>query len=349
MFSCKSTIYQNRTSLSAITRVGEWWEYKLAPIFATFYATAFLLKLPLHELAPLFIIVLLALAPGAAYVSVINDVTDIRDDLASGKANRLVGKPRWLIVTALACSILPGAIFAWLWRSDPLLLGFYGAAWIVFSLYSVPPFRFKHRGFWGMLADAAGSNFFPHLVVVVLIFRRYAIPLDFSWLACVGFWSLFYGLRGILWHQLCDLKNDEKINLNTFARLHPLPRLKRMGKWIIFPVEVAFFTAILWQLGSVIPLGFLAFYMVLERLRATMWGVRIIIVAPQERFRIAMQEYYDVFYPISLLLASATTHRLDVLVLLAHVLLFPNRISTTIGDIGKIFSDKLRYMRLKCR
>src|SRR5687768_15009059 len=105
-----------------IVRAGEWWEYKLSPIFATFYATALLLGVPVVSLWPAALTLLLALVPGAAYVSVVNDLTDRADDAAAGKANRLSGRSPIYAVGLLGGAITAGLAFAVLWRGDRLLL-----------------------------------------------------------------------------------------------------------------------------------------------------------------------------------------------------------------------------------
>ena len=80
--------------ISRTFRAAEWWEFKLSPMLATAYATAFLLKISILSLWPLLLLALVALAACAAYVSVINDLTDLEDDLASGKANCRPSSPR---------------------------------------------------------------------------------------------------------------------------------------------------------------------------------------------------------------------------------------------------------------
>ena len=222
--------------MSRTFRAAEWWEFKLSPMLAIAYATAFLLKISILSLWPLLLLALVALAACAAYVSVINDLTDLEDDLASGKANRLAGKSRVFGATALACCIVPGAAVAICWRDDPLLLSLYLAPWAAFTLYSLPPFRLKKRGVLGLLADACGAHLFPTLFAASLVYRRNAGPVDAVWLASVAAWSLSFGLRGILWHQLSDLHNDEKIGLRTFARRHKITWLRRLGNFISFPV-----------------------------------------------------------------------------------------------------------------
>ena len=59
---------------------------------------------------------LVARAACAAYVTVINDLTDFKEDQASGKANRLIGKSWAFAATVLACCIMLGVAVAILWR-----------------------------------------------------------------------------------------------------------------------------------------------------------------------------------------------------------------------------------------
>src|SRR6185436_15915732 len=167
-----------RRRLAEVIRAGEWWEYKLAPIFAAFYATALTLRVPVISRWSAALTILLALVPGAAYVSVINDLTDRADDLAAGKPNRLAGRSRGLAALLVCVPVAAGLVFAVLWRHDVLLLPLYLAAWLAFSLYSLPPFRWKTRGILGVIADASGAHLFPTLVAVVLTYREAARPVD---------------------------------------------------------------------------------------------------------------------------------------------------------------------------
>jgi 4-hydroxybenzoate polyprenyltransferase len=329
-------------------RAAEWWEFKLSPILATAYATAFLLKLPIISLWPLLLLALVAVAACAAYVSVINDLTDLDDDLASGKANRLVGKSRALVAALLACCILPGVAVAIYWRGEPLLLSLYLSSWAAFTLYSLPPVRLKSRGVFGLLADASGAHLFPTLLAVVLVYRSHAGPADAVWFASVAVWSLSYGVRGILWHQLSDLHNDEKINLNTFARRHKVAWLHGLGNFIIFPAEAAAFCLMLWHAGSRIAVALLCYYALLTFLRKRLWGVNLVVVAPKARFQIVMQEYYELFFPLAFLLSSSGLYHLDALLIVPHLLLFPRRAVQSAKDI-KVFRDAFGLIVMRIR
>jgi 4-hydroxybenzoate polyprenyltransferase len=308
-------------------------------MFATIYATAFILHLPIISLWPLLLLAVAALVPGAAYVSVINDLTDLADDLASGKNNRLFGKSRTFITLMLACCILPGIVVSLYWRNDALLLALYLAAWAAFSLYSIPPFRLKDRGVLGLLADACGAHLFPTLLVVSLVYRWRGDQIDPVWFTSVALWSLSFGLRGILWHQLSDLHHDEQIDLSTFARRHTITLLHGLGNFVIFPIEMAAFVVMLWRAGSRFTFVFLCLYALLELSRKALWGMQLVTVVPTSRYRILMLEYYEVFYPLAFLLSSSMQHPGDALVVVSHLLLFPTRATQTLKDTVKIVKD----------
>jgi len=329
-------------------RAVEWWEFKFSPIFATAYATAFLLKISIISLWPMLLLLLVALTACAAYVSVINDLTDFKDDQASGKANRLVGKSRAFIITLLACCILSGSAVAIDWRSEPLLLFLYLASWIVFTLYSLPPVRLKKRGVFGLLADASGAHLFPTLLAVALVYTWHVGPVDKLWFASVAIWSLSFGLRGILWHQLSDLHNDEKIGLATFARKHKIELLRGLGNFIIFPVEVGAFCFMLWHTGSRLAILLLGYYALFTFLRKRLWGVNLVVVVPEARFHITMQEYYEVFFPLAFLLSSSGRYPFDALIIVPHLLLFPRRALQSVKDI-KIFRAAFKTIIMRVR
>jgi 4-hydroxybenzoate polyprenyltransferase len=307
-------------------------------MFAAIYATALLLQSSVLSLWPVMVLSLVALVPAAAYVSVINDLTDLKDDLASGKNNRLFGKSRAFIIVTLACCIFPGLLVAIHWHNDALLLTLYLATWTAFSLYSIPPVRLKNRGIWGVLADASGAHLFPTLLVVSLVFRWSGKPIDRTWFIAIAVWSLSYGLRGILWHQLSDLNNDEKIGLGTFALRHNVTLLRRLGNFIVFPAELAALAVILLRVDSRFAIGFLFAYSLLEYLRMKQWGINLVIVAPKGRYSIVMHEYYGVFFPLAFLLSSSLQHPGDMVIIIAHLVLFPKR-------AGQISKDAVRLIK----
>ncbi|HUO85252.1 MAG TPA: UbiA family prenyltransferase [Thermoanaerobaculia bacterium] len=328
-----------RARVVEIIRAGEWWEYKLVPILAAFYATALMLRVPVVSLWPAALILLLALIPGAAWVSVINDLTDRADDRAAGKPNRLAGSSRLTIGVLLFLTMGAGAFFVVLWRNDGLLVSLYLGAWVAFGLYSLAPFRWKTRGFPGVLADAGGAHLFPTLVAVTVASRAAAGPVDPVWLGAAALWSLGYGVRGILWHQLRDRDHDHVAGVRTFVQRHAPSMALWVGRFTL-AVELSGLVVLLWRMQSPLLLVFVALYAVLLTGRRLLWGMRVVLVAPLPRSQLLLQEYYDVFLPIGILVASSLDAPGDLIVLGAHLLLFPRRAGHSVLTAGRLLRDR---------
>jgi 4-hydroxybenzoate polyprenyltransferase len=291
---------------------------------------------PVISLWPAALTILLSLVPGAAYVSVINDITDREEDLAAGKPNRMAGRSRVYGAALVAITVAAGLVFCFLWRRDTLLLSVYLAAWLAFSLYSLPPFRWKTRGILGVLCDASGAHLFPTLVAVVLTYRQANRPVDPTWLGVVAAWSFAYGLRGILWHQLTDRENDQAASVRTFAQRHPAHVAARLGKFIAFPIELIALAILFLRMQSVVPPLFLAVYGILVLSRMRWFGMNVVIVEPRPRFLILLHEYYDVFLPLGILIAASLRDPRDWIVLAAHLVLFPGRVTQSAIDVWKL-------------
>jgi 4-hydroxybenzoate polyprenyltransferase len=322
--------------LAAALRAGDWWEFKIVPILAAFYATSLLAGASILSQVPALLLLLTALVPGAVYVSVLNDLTDRDEDGRAGKANRMAAAPPWLASAAIGPAIACGLAVAWYWRGDPLLLGCYLAAWISFTLYSLPPFRLKVRGAAGLAADAAGAHLFPTLVAVLLAFRAVGAPVDPLWLLAAGLWAFAHGLRGILWHQLLDSAADEAAGVRTFVQRVPRARAVALGNYLVWPAELAALALLLWKLGSAGPLVGLLLYALLARQRLRIFRLRAVVVEPRPRHLVLLQEYYTLFLPLSLLVEAALRRPADSAILLAHLILFPIALSTAARDAWKL-------------
>ncbi len=313
-----------------IIRSSEWWECKLPPLLAIGYATVVSYEINIYQAISSLIFLITAIIAGAIYVSIINDITDIKEDQASGKPNRInkvAPGTRWII---LIVSLLPGLLFMYFLFGDTLSLVLYILAWLSFSLYSIPPFRLKKRGFWGVLADASGAHLFPSLLFVSGITHFINIKMNWVWFAVVGVWSLFYGIRGILWHQFLDRENDLKIGLRTYATKQNPNSFKKYVAWIMC-IECAALAVMLSYIAKPLPFLALFFYLVFMLGCYKKLGMKIItIIPPTNRsyhsYNIALSRYYDVFLPLSLLFTSALIYPAVWIIFIAQIILFPRNI-----------------------
>lgn len=322
-------------------RANEWWEHKLAPILGSGYATAYLLGVPLTHLLPTLLVAIVALAAGAAYVSLLNDLTDAAADRAAGKLVGFAGRRRRTAVSMLAvCGCAGLAICLLAWRHDPLAASLYAGAWIAFASYSLAPLRLKSRGFAGPLADAVGSGVLPQLLIVVLVFHDSGRPLDSWWMVLVGSWALAHGLRLILRHQLADVGPDTTAGLGTFARAHP-DASRRLGAYVLYPIEALAFAALLIDAQCWLAVVLLALYGALWPLRARLRNERTWVIAPGTG-RLAMHECYVVLYPIAFLVSSTASHPRDALVLILQLVLFPRTLGVLVLDAGRVGDGLIR-------
>lgn len=315
-----------RPRFARIFRAGEWWDHKLVPLLAIFYGTAWLGHRSIASLSLGIFLLLAAIVPGAIYVSVINDLSDRGDDAAAGKPNRMIGRPMAQSASFVLLPLAAGLAFLLLWRDRPPLMLAYLGAWISFSLYSLPPVRLKIRGLAGILADAAGAHLFPSLVSLLVATYAAGTTVDPVWAIAVAFWALAYGLRGIIWHQLADAAHDRRAGVRTFAeRLSPR-RAASFAVRIAFPVELVALGAMLWRLATPLPLVGLAAYGLLLYMRVRVTDERAVIVMPRaRRWAMVLQEYYELFLPLSILATSAWFYPLDLVLAAAHLLLFHRR------------------------
>jgi 4-hydroxybenzoate polyprenyltransferase len=313
-------------------RARDWWDHKLAPMLGTGYMTAFHLHASLLGLLPSFGAILVAVTAAAAYVSLVNDLADIDEDAAAGKPNRLADRTAAYVVGALAVAMTVGVAVATLaWRDDPVALALYAGPWLAFSAYSLPPIRLKAHGLAGVLADASGAAFFPHLLIVVVVFQATGRKLEPEWLAAVGVFALANGLRGILWHQLGDIEADTRSRIRTYGSR--LPERARFLGQAAFVIEIAALVFLLWRSGSPLAFVLLIGYALLERARMRLAGMRLVVVYPARApSRIALYDYYVCFYPAAFIVASAIRHGHDAVVLVLHAAAFPIALRITAVD-----------------
>lgn len=319
-----------------IIRSQEWWEYKLPPLLAIGYATAMMSPVSLYKASIWILFLLFSLIIGAVYVSIINDITDLDEDLASGKSNRIQAVPiklRWMIPAA--CVIM-GLLFGYFLYPDILSCLLYSLSWIAFSLYSIRPVRLKNRGIWGVFADACGSHVFTSLLMVSGISSFTHQHINWIWFTAVGIWALCYGLRGILWHQFVDRENDIKVNLNTYAsKVNPV-KFKSKALMIAL-VEFSAVAVIIFQIqqiNTVIAL-ILYFFLLFIRYRKLNHKVILILTPENKPFQILMADYYQVFLPLSLLLTAIFIDELNIIILLIHIILFPHKLKHVCLDYAR--------------
>ena len=318
----------SRPGFVATVRAGDWWSFKLIPLLGIFYLTVLRSEGSILDRWPRLLLLLGALAAGAAFVSLLNDFCDLADDAAAGKPNRLAGRSRTFAFCAIGSCLLIGALIGLALPRDPVVLSAYGCAWIAFALYSIPPVRLKVRGGWGLIADAAGSSLFPALLAA-----RLAGAEDVAWLILVGLWAFAFGVRGIAWHQLGDEGADRRAGVATIVLRRGRAATIRLAHFLVVPAELGALTLLLFLASAAAPLVAVVLYAGAIGLRREYFWEKPTFVIPQDRSLMIGRGFYDLFLPVSILLALAMSDRPDALVLAAHLIVFSGPVRGFLADV----------------
>jgi hypothetical protein len=305
------------------TRATDWWDYKLLSIVQVFAATALVLHVPLSPLWFDAALLVGAIAIGAVFASLINDITDLADDARAGKPNQVARMSRGMPTALLLLTATIGMLILWRWRDDTALCVTYLCAWIAFVAYSVPPLRVKARGGWGVVAMALGEAALPSTVAALLCYHAAGRPFSGLWILAVAIWSFGHGARAIVWHQLNDEGADREAQVKTFVQSvgrAPATRIVTLG---LFPVELAGLAAMLVMIGSIWPVIGLSLYLCVVFLRTRFWRYVAVIVMPRRNHMLILQEYYLGFLPLTILIAAALRHPTDAFAVLVLPVLFP--------------------------
>lgn len=310
--------------LKSVSRSGDWWNWKVPTLLASGYAALLMTDAPL---LPVHLIalgsVLLGLVIGAIFASVVNDYFDVNDDLKAGKYNRLAAFSPPVRLLILILVILSGLLFGLFFIRGYMSGIWYLLAWCSFILYSVPPFRTKKRGPWGGIFDALGAGFFPTMFVASVVSEMTETLIPWWFMCGMGAWAFVFGLRGILWHQFQDHRNDLAIGAKTFATHYgtgkafltgTLLLMLELGSFLIFMFPVAGQT-IFWML-----IGYGVYAMIVSRVLC----IRQVVMHQSKPGEATYfpGTFYQTLWPYLLILLMPADPSIKIVLFLVHMVMF---------------------------
>lgn len=332
-----------------LIRAHEWWHYKLPLALAIAYALAWMNNIPFSMLLLPTGLLLMALISAGIWASIINDFMDLDQDRLAGKSTPMMqlSPPfRW---AAVACSVALNVIVALVLHRYPASLLLITAIWMTFAAYSMPPIRLKERGAIGLITIAVGEHVLLGLLAVSLVLETTGMPVasvPVSWLCAYLGWSAAYGLRGIIWHQICDIQGDQRAGCTTAGAAIGATSMARFGERYVFPVEVFCFILFLIFSHDRMGLVLLPVYAITEWLRCKYLNLNIAIAAPKPNMRFIMLEYYQIYFPLSFLGMALPSDRSARFIFVAFILIFPFPIRLLAHQIGHIFRWRV-YDRIR--
>jgi 1,4-dihydroxy-2-naphthoate octaprenyltransferase len=334
-----------------VLKIHKWWSSHFVVMMGAIYFVlavgpapppvgSFLLNLGVFTLASIGI---------ASFGQLLNDATDVRQDVRSG-AHNLVAARGTARRAAMFVAVLVVGIVPWFWLpTTPLIAALIAAEFALFILYSVPPVRLKERGLAGTVADALYGYVVPTTVAALLFVELSGGQVPVAFVAALSTWALMFGLLGIIDHQLSDESRDRHDGVRTLVvtlgwspsfrwaqRLAATATLAAMIGLIV--VE-----SISYPLFAVGLLAFLAWTLGTWRHRSlwhTAWISSLPGVARYHLvYTVVLGDFMRLWHPL-LALAALTAHAPEYLPIgVLHLISFPSGP----GEIAKRLARELRY------
>ena len=277
----------------------------------------------------------------ASFGYVINDLTDIKQDLRSGHYNIMARHDRLGRCLILVIVVLSGTL-PWIWLPrSPLILILLALEYGLFLAYSVPPLRLKTRGLWGPIADSIYAYVLPSSIAALVASDGEPGQAFVAYIIAFVVWCFLFGLVGILKHQLFDHSRDRLDNIRTFVVTYGWNAAFDATLKLVNTALLAYLFLITVQ-GYANPLIFLGFCV---HLSWQLWSCkRQPIVATRlddpvsrpDRFHLIYDQVLGDFcwywQPLIILILLALRSSDYLILLLAHLLLLPNGIKRMLSE-----------------
>ena len=277
----------------------------------------------------------------ALFASLINDIADLEKDRLAGK-EKAIGKfgpgGRTLLLCAVVVFSL-ASLLTLISNGYPIAGLIYLAIIAVFAAYSLPPVRLKERSYWGLIAVALGEHVLPTMLALSLLWPLTESAQLLNWLIGAGIWSFAFGLRGIIWHQLSDIDADAAGHCTTAATTIGTKALTSAGNCFVFPLEVVSFAYLLILSDNPLSYAFLFLHGLIEFLNFKYMEAGLMVVSPKENGRFILFEYYQLLFPLSLLLSLTIRDSAYLIASVSFMILF----AEPLGRLLKILLHLLRW------
>lgn len=243
-------------------RVLEWYDSKIPFMLSAYIFNTLLAEnMDVLDVSIKFILYFIYLAAFLSFSYLINDFSDMEADKKAGKKKLIFDVDKRITIAVLILLPICGIAPLWVYLDFNILyllltviVYFLGAA------YSIPVFRFKERGFIGLLECSIAQRCVPLLVIPFLVDSNNIYFL--FWIVI----SFIDGIRYLVIHQYIDRENDIKVGIKTFVLDYKINAKKLLVA--LFIVESVFFLVIFFKLFMINPyiIVFLVLYIAYERI-----------------------------------------------------------------------------------
>lgn len=328
-------------------RLSEAWNYKAPVLVSVPYFFAIIGSLDVFQTFVAMVASYCTIAGIAAFGYFINDLSDVKQDSDAGKPNFIAklstGQRVGLMVVILMLALLPWWYLPLTFLTATCLF----IQFLLFLVYSLPPFRLKERGLFGIFTDAAYAHANPALLAALTFSVIIKMPVSeiAGYLVCLFCWQMFWGIRNILHHQLEDLDNDRTAGVKTWVQSFPTGKIERLISRYLIPLELVTFS--LFVLSHTVQTIFLS-ELVLFPIFALVQFIALYLAGQLpigflNRTTLLTTRLYLVWLPLTLLLIGVFHLTSNLWLIVLHYLLFPKMkgptISPSIFIAGYIYNE----------
>ncbi len=224
-------------------RISDPWNYKIPFLIAVPYLYACYHPFSADNFIVKIILSYITIIGIAGFAYTLNDFTDRNKDEEAGKENihikKTIGFSIGILMVFMGIALGPWYFFP----KSVYTLSLLGFELLLFVLYSVPPFRFKERGFVGVITDSLYAHAVPALLALTAFDQNGELPSSTHlalWVSLIT-WQFCLGIRNILFHQIADYENDIKSGINTFVTQFSIPKTEQLLRQLFIPLEVITF------------------------------------------------------------------------------------------------------------
>lgn len=330
-----------------VLKIHKWWSSHFVVMMGAIYFVlavgptappvgSFLLNLSVFTLASIGI---------ASFGQLLNDATDVRQDVRSG-AHNLVATWGMARRAAVFLAVLVVGIVPWFWLpTTPLIAALVAVEFALFIAYSVPPMRLKGRGLAGTVADALYGYVVPTTVAALLCAELAGGEPPALFLSALVAWALLFGLGGIIDHQLLDESRDRHDGIRTLVVAWGWAPSFRFALRL---AAVAAFAAMVWLIVveslsyPLIGAGFLAYvaWTYVTWRHRSLWHTAWIGSLPGvDRYHLAytviLGDFMRLWHPL-LTLAALIAHAPAFLPMgVIHLIVFPSGLSEVAKSLAR--------------
>ena len=323
-------------------RVIEWYDSKIPFMLCGFIFCVILADSgDVRDITIKFFLYFIYLAAFLSFSYLINDYSDMEADKLAGKKKVIFDVDKWLTTFVLIMLPVCGVVPLWIYLNFNML--YMGLSVIVYFLgaaYSISLFRFKERGFIGLLECSVAQRCIPLLIIPFLVdaYNIYFV----LWIVI----SFIDGIRYLVIHQYVDRENDIKAGVRTFITEHKINAKKLLVT--LFFLESAIFLFIFIKMFMInhYAVVFLVLYVIYE------WIISIVVTKYMQVewfcsfLAVPLEDLFNVFL-LMIVLVYLDTVDLRFLILTVLGVLLTVRCFIGKTAFVKVFIEsKLRRKRL---